>query len=596
VAGRAVPFGEAALRIAAASPEAAWAVAAAVRDAELAGVLEAVPGFDSVLVEFEPDRTAFAEVAESVARLRVFRPHGRGRTFDLACVLDGPDLDEVGALTGLGRDGVRRALLGATLRVAVLGFSPGFAYLAGLPDPLTRVPRRATPRLSVPAGSVAVAGGHAAIYPRATPGGWQLVGRTDALLFDPGASPSASLRPGDRVRLHEVAAIGTPPGEEAARAPRRAPNPVFDVLSPGIATTLQDRGRTGVAHLGVPRAGAADSVAHALANTLVGNGPDAACLEVTLVGPTLLCRSETHVAVVGEEPVVSIDGRPAGSGRVVPVAAGQRLQVESTGGALRASLAVRGGFDGPVLFGSRATDRLSGLGGGPLVAGDELGLAGPIGPMASHLRPGAPGTLAAGGRRTLRVLPVGEGADPWTTPLPAGPCEVEAGSDRIGIRLRATGPTALGIAEMASAGTTLGTVQVPPDGHPVVLLADHATLGGYPGAAVVITAHRGVLGMPARGGGRSPARRDRGGRRGAPRARPGDVGRGGGPLPLARRLIPPEVSRRATGSRWRGRCRRPRPGTPRRAAAGPAPSPRTRRPGRRRPATPPPPTAGARGR
>ena len=113
---------------------------------------------------------------------------------------DGPDLAEVAAAVGLGEDEVVNAVTRAELLVAFCGFAPGFAYLAGLP-PLLHLPRRATPRTRVPAGSVAIAGEYAGIYPTASPGGWQLLGHTDAVLFDVTRSEPALLPPGTRVRL-----------------------------------------------------------------------------------------------------------------------------------------------------------------------------------------------------------------------------------------------------------------------------------------------------------------------------------------------------------------------------------------------------------
>jgi KipI family sensor histidine kinase inhibitor len=457
------------------------------------GVLDVVGGFDSVLVEFDPGLVEAGPLAERLAGVRA-RPRRRaGRHHVLKVAFDGPDLDEVGALSGLGAGGVRRTLARTRLKVAVLGFAPGFAYLAGLGGPLAVVERRATPRARVPAGSVAVAGGFCAVYPFATPGGWHLVGRTGASLFDADAPPYALLAPGDTVSFEEVDPAEVAAGDAARppRAPLRHRRPVFVVERPGTATALQDLGRLGVAHLGVPRAGAADPVAYALANALVGNPPEAACLELTATGPVLRCRAEAHVALVGSGAAALLDGRPVTAGRVVPVAPGQLLEVPSTGVALRAYLALAGGFDGPVILGSRGSDRLVGLGPGPIVAGDELGAEGPAGRLADHLVPGE--MAEPGGQWTLRVL---------RHPGPTAGAEVfgrsfvvDETSDRVGIRLHPEGPPVQAVAPLAhSIPTTVGTVQLPPDGNPIVLLPDRATLGGYPVLGVVVSADRAVLG------------------------------------------------------------------------------------------------------
>ena len=216
-------------------------------------------------------------------------------------------------------------------------------------------------------------------------------------------------------------------------------------------------------------------------------------LECTVSGPTLLCRTETHAAVVGPGAGVRLDGMEIAPGRVFPVALGQRLALGSSGHGLRAYLAVRGGFTTPAVLGSRSSDRLAGLGVGPLASGDELAAGHAAGPMADHLvagfRAGSPGG------RKLRVMVVG-GEEAWAGLLDR-PFEVTEASDRVGLRLRPTGdpPAAAVEADTGSAGTTVGTVQIPPDGHPVVLMVDHATTGGYPVGAVVITADLGELGQ-----------------------------------------------------------------------------------------------------
>ncbi len=246
----------------------------------------------------------------------------------------------------------------------------------------------------------------------------------------------------------------------------------------------------------MPRAGAADPVAFALANALVANAPDAPCLEITLGGPTLLCRSPTHVAVVGAGAEMTVDGAPVGPGRVLPLAPGQRLAIGSSGDGARCYLAVRGGFAADRVLGSCSSDRLAGLGPGAIGPGDELASGAPGGPMGDHLRPGAPTTEARLAHRRLRVLVV-EGDPPrgWQFALFGRPFVVEAASDRVGMRLRAAAGSAVRPPQPSreSAGVVVGTIQVPPDGNPVVLMADHATLGGYPVAACVISADIGEL-------------------------------------------------------------------------------------------------------
>jgi KipI family sensor histidine kinase inhibitor len=178
------------------------ALVAAVRAADLP-VVDVVPAYRTVLVTVDRhDR--LDEVRE---RLSLLQPTSAqpssGRRVELPVVYDGEDLDEVGRLTGLSREAVVARHTAPDYRVAFLGFTPGFPYLVGL-DPALHVPRRATARTSVPAGSVGLAGDQTGVYPRATPGGWQLIGRTDAVLFDVRRDPPALLAPGDRLRFVAV--------------------------------------------------------------------------------------------------------------------------------------------------------------------------------------------------------------------------------------------------------------------------------------------------------------------------------------------------------------------------------------------------------
>ena len=146
-------------------------------------------------------RTAVAEI---IARPLPPAPTARASTLRmLSVVYDGPDLAAVGELTGLGVEGVVAAHTGTPWRVAFSGFAPGFAYLAD-GDPRLVVPRRAEPRTSVPTGSVGLAGEFSGIYPRSSPGGWQLIGRTDTVLWDAGRTPPALLVPGTWVRFQAV--------------------------------------------------------------------------------------------------------------------------------------------------------------------------------------------------------------------------------------------------------------------------------------------------------------------------------------------------------------------------------------------------------
>ncbi|MFE9428187.1 allophanate hydrolase subunit 1 [Kitasatospora sp. NPDC006697] len=170
-------------------------------DGTLGDLAEIVPAARTVLLDGVADPAALA------GRLSGWIVTGSGPVegplVELPTVYDGPDLAEVAELWGVGTEEAVRRHSGIEYRVAFCGFAPGFGYLTGLPAELA-VPRRATPRAAVPAGSVAVAGGYSAVYPGPSPGGWQLLGRTAVRLWDTGREPAALLAPGTRVRFVPV--------------------------------------------------------------------------------------------------------------------------------------------------------------------------------------------------------------------------------------------------------------------------------------------------------------------------------------------------------------------------------------------------------
>jgi KipI family sensor histidine kinase inhibitor len=168
----------------------------------LSGVTEIVPAARTVLIEGLDDPAALT------ARLADWDlppvPPARGDIVELPVRYDGPDLAEVAERWGVSPREAVRVHTSVEFRVAFCGFAPGFGYLTGLPERL-KVPRRATPRTAVPAGSVGLAGPYTGVYPRSSPGGWQLIGTTDTVLWDPRREPAALLSPGTRVRFTAVA-------------------------------------------------------------------------------------------------------------------------------------------------------------------------------------------------------------------------------------------------------------------------------------------------------------------------------------------------------------------------------------------------------
>jgi KipI family sensor histidine kinase inhibitor len=543
------PAGDAALLVEAEGR--ANRLAAAISAERGTGVLDVVPGATTVLVTTEPGLD-LARLAERILALPLPEA-GPAATAaaEIPVVYDGDDLAEVARLTGLSPDEVVARHAAAEYTVGWMGFSPGFGYLTGLDPALARVPRLAEPRLRVPAGSVAIAGGLAAVYSTTSPGGWRLLGRTTAVLWDPRRDPPALLTPGLRVRFRPVSPVSPaalPPAPPAPSAPatpsapgqagafhdpgakrvvsaQDAPGSWIEVVRPGILATVQDLGRPGFGHLGVPRSGAADEASLRLANHLVGNPETAAALELTLGRATFRFPAGATVAVTGATaPVTLKTGPDAATGapdapgdgvtRELPHAAafevppGGEVAVGAPRAGLRCYLAVRGGVDVPRVLGSRSADLRSGLGPAPLRRGDRL----PVGPApepepgeAGEPAPGAaaepdanrPGALptaqppAAGEAAVLRVI--AGPRDDWFAPealdtLCAGSYTVTQDSDRTGLRLDGPVLPRTRDGELPSEGLATGSLQIPPSGRPILMLADHPVTGGYPVIAVVTSA------------------------------------------------------------------------------------------------------------
>jgi biotin-dependent carboxylase-like uncharacterized protein len=259
----------------------------------------------------------------------------------------------------------------------------------------------------------------------------------------------------------------------------------LEVVRAGVRTTVQDLGRIGLAHLGVPRAGAVDTPALRLANRLVGNPEGAAGLEITLGGCVLRPATAVTLAVTGAPCGLTVGGRPAGWAVPVAAPAGALLRIGPASAGLRVYLAVDGGVAVPPVLGSRATDTLCGLGPPPVRDGDLLPIGATVGPP-----PGVDVAPYALPPRQLRLrVRLGPRED-WFTreaieTLLTATYTVSTLTDRVGARLSGPPLTRAVTRELPSEGVVLGAVQVPANGQPLIFLADHPTTGGYPVVAVV---------------------------------------------------------------------------------------------------------------
>ncbi|GAB3241926.1 5-oxoprolinase subunit C family protein [Kineosporia babensis] len=269
----------------------------------------------------------------------------------------------------------------------------------------------------------------------------------------------------------------------------------FRVLDPGVFTTMQDEGRPGHAHLGVPRSGALDQESYRLANRLVGNRSGATALETTMRGPRLLWDAQQFedvsepvwVAVTGAPVPVRINGRPAAFAAAVRLLPGEVLEIGTAVAGLRSYVAVSGGFVNKSPLRSGSTDVLSGLGPPALAVGHEL----PVGPAAPI--PSIEFVVPTGvfHQPVLDLIP-GPRAD-WFTPealmlLARTAWQVSPTSNRVGLRLEGPALERVRFGELPSEGMMTGSVQVPGNGRPVLFLNDHPVTGGYPVIGVVTRA------------------------------------------------------------------------------------------------------------
>jgi biotin-dependent carboxylase-like uncharacterized protein len=263
----------------------------------------------------------------------------------------------------------------------------------------------------------------------------------------------------------------------------------LQILSTGPLALVEDLGRSGLAHLGVTRSGAADRHSHALANRLVANPADRATVEVTFGGFSARVAGDAiAIAVTGADGDPAVNGVPFGTNSIQHVVAGDVITLGRPRSGLRSYLAVRGGFDVVPVLGSRSYDVLSGIGPPPLRAGDAL----PVGthPIAFPELEQAPVAAIESGTVDLRV--VRGPRDDWLTEpdeLVNPRWTASDRSDRVGLRL--TGPPLRHRwpdRQLPSEGATRGAIQVPPNGLPVILGPDHPVTGGYPVAGVIVDA------------------------------------------------------------------------------------------------------------
>lgn len=435
-----------------------------------------VPGWSSLLVIFQSESPAGSRqaVLREILRTReepghVLEPktHAIPVSFDDT---NAPDLPLLLRKTGMSRESFLEEIARLELRARLLGFRPGFAYLEGLPSGW-ELPRRETPRRSVPAGSFAIAGDKAAFYPSASTGGWNLLGRTDANLWDAERDPPNLIATGDRIRLVPATALAFDSGRVASRT-----DPIGDalvtVLHPGTALHLVGARDAARNRWGMPASGPFDAEAAVRANRNVGNEDHAPLVECALSGPRLLWSSDATASWSGPDTELRIEGQPVQDRRVIRLRLGEILEIGGLRSGARGYLAVRSGFQAPP---ARDLPRR-------LETGDVLG--------SGHATTGRARIAELSRRAPERIralLGPDSIPDGWLRILKEREWEVAPESDRAAVRFRSSGSVPDVPRELPSIGMQFGTVQWHPDGDLVAMGPDHPVTGGYLQPFTIVT-------------------------------------------------------------------------------------------------------------
>ncbi|MDM0000728.1 5-oxoprolinase/urea amidolyase family protein [Variovorax sp. J22P240] len=487
------------------------ALLASLQAEPIDGIEELVPAARTLLVRHRPAKLSQAALVERIGARSLTAQVERAATLiEIPVDYTGEDLDEVAQMLGLSRDEVIRRHTASEYTVAFTGFAPGFAYLSG-GDPNLNVPRRTTPRTRIPAGAVGLAGPFSGVYPQASPGGWQIIGVTATPMWDLGREVPALLQPGFRVRFIDMASRPARPSAALATQPPAASITVephgaaLEIRSTGLQALFQDTGRTGRAGQGVSASGAVDQGALRAANRLVGNASDMACVEIAYGGFEFVCRGEAVVAFTGADAplVITSAGGASWSApgyQAIALSDGDSLMLGQPHAGMRSYLAVRGGFAIAPVLGSCSTDTLARVGPAAIATGDVLPIRSVVRGAIVGLHEQPPADLPTMDETITLDVVMGPRTD-WFTPeavalLSSQVWKVTPQSNRVGLRLAGEQPlTRANAAELPSEGTTLGALQVPPSGQPVLFMADHPLTGGYPVIGAVASYHLDLAGQ-----------------------------------------------------------------------------------------------------
>jgi len=484
---------------------------------------EIVPGLDSLVIQLHysegnPELTrslAISELTRLTEKFQKQKSGGKGvaniHRIQVCYHPDvSPDIEAIAQACHLTVEEVIQLHKSATYTADILGFMPGFAYFSGLP-PQLKLPRLPSPRAAVPKGSVAIAELQSAIYPRTTPGGWNLIGRSPNSLFDIQNHPPGLFMAGDQMKIDEISLEEfnfleqkNVTAEFIRPIEGHAGTASIEITQAGTFSSIQDGPRKNLSHWAVGPGGACDLRSLQLANALVGNAIDMAAIEMTSTGASILFHADTCIAWVGASCDAIINGERIPGNRPVWVAKGCSLKFSALSPGFRAVLSIGGGLDLPSILGRQGSHHSADIGPKRLEKGDILFLK----DVQAPLRCGFLRDLHT--KHSLPSYPKWKISSPFLPNSSINPIHCIPGShlsllsikdrelfwstiwtasnqsNRMGLRIQGDFRIKKGLPNIPSQAITFGTIQFPPSQEPIIMLSEHQTTGGYPRLAEVI--------------------------------------------------------------------------------------------------------------
>lgn len=489
-------------------------------------IQDLVPSYCALLVIYNPQLISYANIkgliVKSLSQIaHLEAPTGR----HVALSVDysegfGIDQDRIASHTGLSKAEVVKRHTAQDYQVYMLGFLAGFPYLGGMDQSLS-TPRLDSPRTAIEPGSVGIAGGQTGVYTVASPGGWNIVGRTHHLLFDPSKEDPFLLEAGDQLKFIasnepyiKITGEKTNPLKLEKEITDVAATSLFEIVKLGMQMSIQDYGRYGFLSYGIGCAGVMDKISYRYLLAILDDGFDEtllesspAVLEWVLTGPTLKATQELIIAFGGGIAGASLNGMPIQPWRAYALKPGDLLEMGYIEVGLRGYLAVKGGFLTEAVLGSRSTDKQNGLCNMPLTVGSllkgrasdqsALELVGRHCSAPIHferLRQAKSTQMAV----EVRVV-LGPQSDYFTEAGIANflneTWTLSQQMNRMGIRLEGKPIEMKKPSDIISDGINLGAIQVSGNQLPMIMLNDRQTVGGYAKIGNVIEADMSLIGQ-----------------------------------------------------------------------------------------------------